>query len=236
MYAREFEGWVLTFGVSGNLIMNALVMYDRQTDSLWSQFTGSAVTGEFTGESLEPLASTFTDWSTWRDTHPDTVLLEQGRFNRGDPYGGYYGTGAAGVTGRENVDSRLTGKEQVVGVQFGGEAKAYPFRHLDGVPVLNDHFADRDLLVVFDIANIVATVFDRSTGGRTLTFDLAEAPDRPELIVALRDRETGSLWSGVTGEAVEGSLTGERLTVVPTTPVFWFAWADFFPDSELWEP
>ena len=235
MYAREIEERVLTFGVSGNLIMNALVMYDRETDSLWSQFTGSAVRGEFAGASLEPLASTFTDWSTWRDTHPDTVLLKQGR-HLDDPYGGYYGSGAPGVIGRTNVDSRLTGKEQVVGVQFGGDAKAYPFRHLNGVPALNDRFADRDLLVVFDIENIVATVFDRSTGGGLLTFDLAEAPDRPGLIVPLRDRETGSLWSGVTGEAVDGPLAGERLATIPSTPVFWFAWADFFPDSELWEP
>ena len=40
MYAREIEGRELTFGVSGKLIMNALVLYDRQTDSLWSQFLG----------------------------------------------------------------------------------------------------------------------------------------------------------------------------------------------------
>ena len=43
MYAREFEGRELSFGVSGKLLMNALIIYDRETDTLWSQFTGEAL-------------------------------------------------------------------------------------------------------------------------------------------------------------------------------------------------
>lgn len=62
MYAREVEGRTLTFGVSGKLILNALVMYDRQTDSLWSQFLGVAVQGPLAGTKLEVLPSVLTDW------------------------------------------------------------------------------------------------------------------------------------------------------------------------------
>ncbi len=44
MYAREVDGYPtpLTFGVSGKLIMNVLVMYNRQTQSLWNQILGQA--------------------------------------------------------------------------------------------------------------------------------------------------------------------------------------------------
>ena len=53
MYDREIEGEVHTFGVSGKLIMNALVMYDHQTRTLWRQFLGSGVKGPLTGVELD---------------------------------------------------------------------------------------------------------------------------------------------------------------------------------------
>ena len=52
MYARSISGRTLTFGVSGKLIMNGLVMYDRESGSLWSQVVGQAVDGEFAGQEL----------------------------------------------------------------------------------------------------------------------------------------------------------------------------------------
>ena len=52
MYGREIDEQLLNFGVSGKLIMNAMVMYDRETDSLWSQFLGKAVDGSMKGRTL----------------------------------------------------------------------------------------------------------------------------------------------------------------------------------------
>ncbi|HIK89771.1 MAG TPA: DUF3179 domain-containing protein [Dehalococcoidia bacterium] len=51
-YSREINGEVHEFGVSGKLIMNALVMYDRETESLWSQFLSQSVRGELMGTKL----------------------------------------------------------------------------------------------------------------------------------------------------------------------------------------
>ena len=65
MYAREIETQTLTFGVSGKLIMNALVMYDHETGSLWSQFLGQAVRGQLAGTKLEFIPALMTDWATW---------------------------------------------------------------------------------------------------------------------------------------------------------------------------
>lgn len=78
VYAREVAGMELTFGVSGKLIMNALVMYDRQTETLWSQFLGQAMEGELAGETLGIMASQLVMWSTWKEEHPDTLVLDTG--------------------------------------------------------------------------------------------------------------------------------------------------------------
>ena len=65
MYGREINGELLTFGVSGKLIMNALVMYDHQTDTLWSQFLRRGVKGKLAGTELEVIPVTQTTWAAW---------------------------------------------------------------------------------------------------------------------------------------------------------------------------
>ena len=49
-----------------------------------------------------------------------------------------------------------------------------------------------------------------------------------------RDRETGSIWSAATGIAIAGPLKDARLIQIPTTPSFWFAWADLHPETSVW--
>lgn len=220
------------FGVSGKLIRNALVMYDRQTDTLWSQFLGVAVQGELQGTPLEPLPSTLTDWATWKRLHPDTIVLDQGR-ERSDPYNRYYSDASAGVLGERNPDARLDRKDFVLGLQLPGFQKAYAFRDLSATPVVNDRLGDQDLVVVFDADAATGVAFDRTVDGRELTFELL--PDGPEELLALRDRETGTLWAGLTGEAIEGELAGTQLNQITVTQVFWFAWTDFFPEAPLYE-
>ncbi len=235
MYAREFEGRdePLTFGVSGKLIRNALVMYDRQTDSLWSQFLGVAVAGEFQGAPLEPLASTLTEWETWRRLHPDTLVLDQGGGRR-DQYTGYYRNNSAGVLGERVYDGRLERKEFVLGLQLPGFQRAYAFRHLSEFPVVNDELGGVELVVVFDWSAATGVAFDRVVDGRTLTFDRLTDPDEGELLI--QDRETQTLWTGLTGEAIDGELAGARLEQLTFTQMFWFAWTDFYEDGPLWEP
>ena len=234
MYAREIDGEALTFGVSGKLIMNALVMYDRQTDSLWSQFLGVAVDGPLAGTLLVPLAATLTDWQTWRELHPDTLVLDQGGA-RFDPYAGYYLDGSAGVLGERVKDDRLGTKEFVLGVQFADGLQAYAYRHLNDLPVVNDRVGSTELVVFFDARQGTASAWDRNVAGHLLSFAEADgaAPDGGP---AVTDRETGSRWSALAGAAFEGELAGSQLIQLPATPMFWFAWTDFFPSAPLWEP
>jgi hypothetical protein len=80
IYSREFQNQTLTFGVSGMLFENALVMFDRETDSYWSHFSGRCLGGAFEGASLTMLAgSAPLRLGAWLDTHPDSqIYIDQG--------------------------------------------------------------------------------------------------------------------------------------------------------------
>ncbi len=76
MYVRPAEAGVpLSFGVSGKLWREALVMYDRQTRSLWSQRRHRAIAGPLTGRTLEVVPSRITTWGDWKARHPRTTVL-----------------------------------------------------------------------------------------------------------------------------------------------------------------
>ena len=230
------QGRELTFGVSGKLIMNALVMYDRQTDSLWSQFLGFAVKGPLEGTPLLPLGSTLVSWSELaRRCTPTRWCSIRAECAAATAITATISSGSAGVIGETNADDRLGRKEFVLGLQLDDRARAYPFRYLNDRPLLNDRLGDTDLLVAFDRDDGAGLIFDRRLGGRTLTFALAEGQG-PGSGLLLEDEQTSTLWSGLTGEAISGPLAGERLRQLPSFAVFWFAWTDFFPGAEIFEP
>ena len=231
VFARETGQQTLTFGVSGKLIMNALVMYDHQTDTLWSQFLSRAVEGPLQGTRLELLSALQTDWGTWVDLHPDTLALDKGGRFTTDPYEDYYLAKDAGVLGESRKDDRLHTKEFVIGLEEDGMARAYPFSALNESPVVNDTFQGTPILVVFNANSATGVVFERTVRGRTLTFDPVEEPTGE--LSQMVDEETGTLWQALTGKAVEGPLAGTTLEQVPSTYSFWFGWKDFFPHTEV---
>ena len=133
MYAREVDGHVLDFGVSGLLWNDNVLMYDRQSESLWSQVQRRAVAGPRTGARLRVLPSTITTWEKWRRRHPDTRVLttdtgHQRDYSK-DPYEDYYRS-------KQGLFSVFRGgpgeeaKELVAGVEVGGEAVAVPLDRL----------------------------------------------------------------------------------------------------------
>jgi len=147
VYAREIGDTEFTFGVSGKLIRNVMVMYDRQTESLWSQLLGEAISGEMIGTRLQFLPTWHTSWGEWKEMHRDTIALEKDFRARRDPYSSYYQSGSTGVIGETYDDDRLPAKELVVGVESDGEAKVYPLRVLNSEPIVNDTLAGNDILV-----------------------------------------------------------------------------------------
>lgn len=232
MYAREIDGREFDFGVSGKLIRNVLVMYDRQTNSLWSQLIGESIEGDMIGTKLEFVPSWMTTWEEWQRMHPETLALNKGYAGSRDPYEfGYYDSNAAGVIGEKFEDDRLEVKEFVVGVELDTTAVAYPYRFLNEEPIVNDTISasGQSLLVVFDKDAATAAVFDRTLDdGTPLTFEAGENIDR------MVDTETGTVWDRFAGTALEGELAGTELERIKSTTVFWFGWKDFFPETVVY--
>jgi len=133
-FERIVDGEPSEFGVSGYLINSNLVMYDRNTDSLWEQLTGEAIVGPQIGKKLKKITVSTMPWSDWKDLHPDTVVLstdtgydrDYGQFPYGD-----YNTSSSVFFDLENKDDRLFEKELIYGVTVFDKAKAYPISKLE---------------------------------------------------------------------------------------------------------
>jgi len=224
VYSREISGELYSFGVSGKLIRNVLVMYDRQTDSLWSQLLGEAVDGPLKGTKLEFVPAVHVSWQEWRERHPDTTALVKGYQGNRDSYASYFGSSQAGVIGEAVQDDRLYTKEFVIGVEQNGQAVAYPFSALNSEPVINHAVGEMPVLVLFAADSGAGVVYDRRVDGQILTFTQDESG-------RLIDHETGSTWDRWTGEATAGPLTGAQLARVKSTAAFWFGWKDWHPET-----
>jgi hypothetical protein len=120
----------LTFGVSGLLWRENLVMYDRQTNSWWAQASGTALDGKLKGAVLKlyPHFSMMT-WKQWRTDHPDTLVLSK-RTRRGFEgtsmgYTDYHRSSRIGVTGQLKFsDKQLPAKTRVLGFRIDDSAYA----------------------------------------------------------------------------------------------------------------
>jgi hypothetical protein len=75
VFDRRVDGLALEFGTTGKLRNSDLVMYDRQTESWWQQFTGEAIVGDFTGEKLKLLPSRIVSFGSFAETHPEAPVL-----------------------------------------------------------------------------------------------------------------------------------------------------------------
>ncbi|MDP2810600.1 MAG: DUF3179 domain-containing protein, partial [Rhodocyclaceae bacterium] len=155
-FDARVDGRALSFGVSGLLYNSDVLLYDRQTNSLWSQLLGQAISGPLKGRRLTMLPLTHTTWADWRKAHPATQVLSTHtgtvRPYMRDPYDGYEKTEDLMFP----VQFRAVGfhpKERVLGIRIDGRTKAYPFVELGKT---SGEFVDR-------IGDTVLTIrFDRN--------------------------------------------------------------------------
>ncbi len=126
----------LVFGVSGLLYESDMLLYDRNTESLWSQLLGRAVSGKLKGTPLPRLPAHHTTWADWTRRYPDTEVMsiETGfkRNYRTSPYEGYEKTRRLYFKVANKAPARYHPKEQVLGLEVDGVFKAYPFSELSG--------------------------------------------------------------------------------------------------------
>ena len=163
-FEAEAQGRRHTFGVSGLLYQSDLLMYDHQTESLWSQVGMHAVAGPLTGKKLSPIVLEHTTWGEWRTTHPSTVVLSTRTGSVRDydrnPYAGYDESSEL-FFDTTHVDSRYHPKEWVLGIEIDGAAKAYPFVELKKMPSpVADQVNGRRITVRFNAQSRSASVID----------------------------------------------------------------------------
>lgn len=154
----------LRFGVSGLLYNSDVLLYDRETQSLWSQIRAQAVTGPLKGGHLEAVPVLHTTWADWRARHPNSLVLGQktgySRDYDGDPYAGYEKSADLMFPVRFRAEGYHP-KERVLGIVLGGKAKAYPFVELaKGAGEVADTVGGRVIRVRYSREHQSAEAFD----------------------------------------------------------------------------
>lgn len=242
-YDRRAESRVLDFGTSGKLYNSALVMYDRQTQSLWSHFTAEAVAGLLTGTKLKTFPLSTISFADFRAAYPEGLVLSTDtgtdRDYGANPYAGYDDPGGSPFLFDGEADPALPEMTRVVGVVEGGQPVALVSERLLEERVVEFKAGDQTFVAlakpgtasaldasdVADGRDVGSTgVFDPVVNGQRLSF--AATGD------VFSDDATASRWD-ILGRAVSGPLEGTQLERVQHVDTFWFAWSSFYPGTTL---
>jgi len=240
VFDRRLEGKVYDFGVSGMLRHSDMVMYDRQTDSLWQQITGEALVGELTGKTLTIVPSQTVSFETFAEGFPEGRVLNRqtGHFRPygQNPYERYeFNDRFLAPVGNVGLPRGVRPMERLVTVTVGKKTKAYTFHYVRSRKVVGeDQFVilhEENTLSVLDEKQIARSkevgsvgVFSPVLDGKRLRFREKKGH--------IEDKETGSRWN-VLGVAVEGPLKGKRLKPVDHGVYFAFAWLVFRPGTRV---
>jgi hypothetical protein len=135
-----------------------------------------------------------------------------------------FGSGATDGAG-------LSGEDLVVGVFFGGIARAYPLWILGSREIVNDRFGNDAVCVTYCPLSASAVVFLARMGNRWLTFGNEGALYECNLV--LYDRQTHSLWYQLRGSAITGDYKNTRLPIIPAVVTRWADWRSRYPGSTI---
>ncbi|MFQ5580435.1 MAG: DUF3179 domain-containing protein [Nitrospiria bacterium] len=165
-FVPTFKGKDYTFGVSGLLYKSDVLMYDHQTESLWSQIRKEAVTGEMIGSRLTLLPLIHTTWKAWKKEHPLTLILSTDtgyhRDYSRDPYSGYEDEDRLFFPVGK-MDKRFRPKTWVLGIERNGITKAYPFPNLERGPAfITDMLGSEKVRIEYDRASRTARIKNKN--------------------------------------------------------------------------
>jgi Protein of unknown function (DUF3179) len=241
-YDRRVGDRILDFGTSGRLFNSSLVMYDRQTESLWTHFDAMAVAGVLTGTRLTTYPVSTVSWEDFRTANPDALVLTRNTgFDRNygaNPYLGYDDATTRPFLYDGDVDPRLDPKERVIVVRnVGRPAVALALADLVSTGVLEFEAQGRSVIAVLDPGTAspldraaLAAGYDQGAVGVFLD-DLAG------IDVSLIRVEEGFLdtVSGITFDVFGNDIGGSAAQLEPVEHLdtFWFAIAAFDRDVEI---
>lgn len=166
-FQANIAGQARRFGVSGLLYNSDMMLYDRETESLWSQIMKQAVSGPLIGGKLQQIPLAHTTWRDWVKRHPQTrVLSTNTGYSRNyskTPYPGYSSSDEI-MFPVNNQAAQYHPKEQVIGIEINNSFKAYPFSELAKFDssVLYDVVAGQKLEVQFDPVNRTGKILNEN--------------------------------------------------------------------------
>lgn len=242
-YDRRLGDRILDFGTSGRLYNSSMVMYDRQTETLWTHFDGMAVAGELVGAELDTYPISTISWEDFRSIHPDGLVLSRDTGHRSrnygeNPYVGYDQPDQRPFLYDGDFDPRLEPKTRVVVVRDEEEpAVALPLGELAEAGVVMFEAHGRSLVAVLDPGTAspleTGTVAGGYDQGAANVF-VAELDGEPLDLVRTDD---GFLdrTSGVTFDVLGNDVAGSAAALRPVEHLdtFWFAIAAFEPDVSI---
>lgn len=253
VFERTIDKQPVEFGTSGKLWNSNLLMYDRKTDSLWSQALGESVVGEKTGEKLVHYPSLTMSWADVKNTFAEVEVLSRStgavRDYTQDPYGSYYTNNSALFFPVANTDTRLPSKELIYGMRAGDARKAYAEKDVQEAGVINDVVGNTSVVVFFDTEKNAVRSFDRDLlAGENNKAEIFEFKIEEGVLVDkktgqivtfdgdLVDKETGKTKVELATEA-QGDVGCHFCALQPIVleNSFWFSWAATFPNTELYE-
>lgn len=231
MYDSELYGDDVEFGTSGFLYQNNKLMYDRKTYTLWHSLTGEPVVGELAnaGIVLNRHPVTVTSWAEWLENHPETTVVDiDTGYNRryldptevGSAYYEYRASPDA-MFPTFTVDGRIPEKDNVVGIASDNESTAFPVDVIVAERVINTRVGNTDLVLIGHPETGVVGVFERGEA------EFANGEGPREVV-----DESGVIWTATDDALV--SDDGRSLPRVPARELFFFAWAAFFPGTDVY--
>lgn len=218
----------LTFGMSGQLMEKAFVMYDHETSSLWALSRLQAIGGALEGESLELVQANQMSWEEWVTQYPETTVVVDELTLATSSEAAFEMPVLPGLES-ESASEEVVLEGYVIGVASASEALAFPLEQLETAGVINGELADLPpfLLTTLEAPGEVRA-WERSVKGQVLTFTQTDNQ--------LQDQETGSEWDPETGVALAGALEGEQLVHFPTLLTHWLGWKDLYETTQVWKP
>ena len=243
VFSRKLNDEILDFGTTGRVRDSNLIMYDRQTESWWQQFTGDAIVGKYAGVFLTPVNSQIASFAEFSKTYPHGLVLSQDtgfkRYYGRTPYPGYDNKGGIPFLFKREIDFRLPPLERVLALKDGSSSTIYPFSYLNKNPLINSTFKSQEILIVSQASMVstmdkkvikesssmlTAAAYSRQVNDQVLNFRI----ENNQII----DTETSSEWN-IFGEAIKGKLKGVKLNKIDNNVHFAFAWLAFYPEAKI---
>lgn len=208
------------FGSSGFLYRSNKLMFDRQTKSLWNQFTGEPVSGSLvnSGIKLKLRPVTITTWQQWKKRHKNTKVLslETGHrrdYSSGVVYNEYFSSPDLMFPAIVKDETSTLRKDYVFGIRENGVAKAWPLKSFEQQTVQNKNFAGRNIVLIGNPANRTVRAYERGN-------DVFK-PDTDQTLTA-----ANAPWS-----IEEDQLIGPNGQIhkrISGHIAYWFAWENYF--------